>query len=354
MHIRTINKVIFPITIFIIIIYNCSENPVNSSDGLFQSISPAEAGFSSTKLEEVKDFAQSHNYTGIVAVYDGDVFFSWGNVTYNYKCHSIRKPLLGSLYGIQIDNGNIDISNTLEDLGIDDSPNALTEPEKQATIRDLLKSMSGVYIEAAYETQGAKDTRPERGSHDPGTYFYYNNWDFNTLGTIFEEETGTAIFEEFKNQIAGPIGMEDFNVNNCEYIYELDLSQHPAYTFRMSTRDMARFGVLHQQDGNWDGDQIISNNWISESTTTYAIGDSTLGLGYGYLWATIPEGSPASQIIGTTGYYHSGAGGHLLLVLPSMKLVIVERINTDGNYVVDPGDAMMQIAKMIIDAKMVS
>ncbi len=50
---------------------------------------------------------------------------------------------------------------------------------------------------------------------------YYNNWDFNALGTIFEQETGTKIFEEFKKQIADPVGMQDFSIDNCFYQYFL-------------------------------------------------------------------------------------------------------------------------------------
>lgn len=47
-----------------------------------------------------------------------------------------------------------------------------------------------------------KEERPGRGSHAPGAQWWYNNWDFNTIGVIFELETGRKIFEEFKAGIA--------------------------------------------------------------------------------------------------------------------------------------------------------
>jgi CubicO group peptidase (beta-lactamase class C family) len=56
--------------------------------------------------------------------------------------------------------------------------------------------------------------RPKRHSLAPGTFWYYNNWDLNALGKIFEQETGTRIFEEFDQRIAGPLQMEDFDVGN--------------------------------------------------------------------------------------------------------------------------------------------
>jgi CubicO group peptidase (beta-lactamase class C family) len=258
---------------------------------------------------------------------------------------------LSALYGIHVLLGNINLDATLEILGIDDISPSLTNEEKQATVRDLLKSRSGVYHEAAAETQEMKEMRPERGSHPPGTFFYYNNWDFNTLGTIFEQESGTKIFEEFKRKIADPIGMEDFNINNCHYQYEDTLSMHPKYAFRMSARDMARFGVLYQKNGIWKDSQIIPSEWINESITSYSIVDSTTGTGYGYMWITIPEGSAFKQIIGATGYFHTGVGGaHVLMVLPELELVIVERYDTDGPWT-DPGDIGIELGLKIINAR---
>jgi len=195
-----------------------------------------------------------------------------------------------------------------------------------------------------------KDSRPERGSHPPGTFFYYNNWDFNALGTIFEQETGTKIFEEFKRRIADPIGMEDFSIDSCAYEYEPAVSMHPAYSFRMSARDMARFGVLYQKNGVWKKSQIIPSEWIGESTTTFSTIDAATGIGYGYMWMTISEGSAFAQIVGSAGYYHTGVGVHIVMVLPEQKLVIVQRFDTDGAWV-DPGEAGMQLGLMVMNAR---
>ena len=326
-----------------------STSPVENKNQL-EYATPEEVGYSSTLLESAKQYAQQSGYAAVMALYDGKVFFSYGDITKNYKCHSIRKPFLSSLYGIYISQGKININSTLEELGIDDIPPSLTIEEKQATVKDLLKSRSGVYHKAAAETQEMKNGRPSRGSHPPGTFFYYNNWDFNVLGTIFEQETGTKIFEEFKRKIADPIGMEDFSIDNCYYQYEDSLSKYPAYSFRMSARDMARFGILYQKNGNWNGSQIVPLEWIKESTTTYSILDSATGIGYGYMWYTIPEGSGIAQLTGASGFYHTGVGVHIVIVLPKLKLVLVERYDTDGSWV-DPGHAGMQLGLMIINSK---
>ena len=67
--------------------------------------------------------------------------------------------MLSSLYGIHVDNGNIDLDATLEELNIDDISPGLTDAEKQATVRDLISSRSGVYHVAAAEWAGVGSDR---------------------------------------------------------------------------------------------------------------------------------------------------------------------------------------------------
>jgi CubicO group peptidase (beta-lactamase class C family) len=350
---RLLHSVFTVSLILVFLLLNCTDEttPPEIDENRLTYITPEEVGYSTDKLNTAKEFAEQSGYAAIMALYDGKVFFSWGNITKNYLCHSIRKPFLNSLYGIYVSQNIINLDATLAELGIDDIPPVLTNEEKQATVRDLLKSRSGIYHEAAAETQEMKDLRPERGSHSPGTFFYYNNWDFNVLGTIFEQKSGTKIFEEFKSSIADPIGMEDFNTDNCYYQFESSLSMHPAYSFRMSARDMARFGVLYQKQGVWNGKQIIPGSWINESTATYSIMDSTTGIGYGYMWYTIPTGSAIEQLVGTSGFYHTGIGVHIVIVLPELKLVIVQRYDTDGEWT-DPGEAGLELGLMIINSKL--
>jgi CubicO group peptidase (beta-lactamase class C family) len=282
--------------------------------------------WSQEKLEAASAYAEEIGSAAVLVLHDGEAVFSFGDPRREYMCHSIRKPLLGALYGIYVDKGVIDINATLEELGIDDIPPSLTTAEKRATVRDLLLSRSGVYHPAAGEHQTMIDARPERGSHAPGTYFYYNNWDFNALGTIFEQLTGKGIFEAFEAEIAVRIGMEDYNARDCTYVAERDKSEHPAYFFRMSSRDLARFGLLYQNYGRWKGKQIVPEEWIREGTTVYPV-ENPGGDPYGYLWRIIPEEAGLG-----TGFYHSGLGVHLLSVLPDQKLVLVHRVDTDRDF----------------------
>jgi len=164
--------------------------------------------------------------------------------------------LLSALTGIAVNAHQLDLDDTLGTLGIDDVSPMLSDSEKQATVRDLLEAKSGVYHVALYETDRERRVRPPRGSHAPGTFWYYNNWDFNALGSIYEKAVGKSIFEAFEGQIAGPLEMQDYRVSDGRYERGSD-SLHAAYLFKMSARDLVRFGLLYLNGGQWKDRQVI-------------------------------------------------------------------------------------------------
>ena len=148
------------------------------------------------------------------------------------------------------------------------------------------------------------------------------------MGTIFEQQTGTKIFEEFDRRIAKPLQMEDFSVDNCGYATGPE-SIHRYYGIRMSARDLARFGLLYLRNGRWKDNQIVPAGWVEESTRNHSIlGPSR---GYGYMWGTgIGEGFLVENVrFKGRFFFHGGMGMHYLIVYPRRKLVIVHRVNTD-------------------------
>jgi hypothetical protein len=319
-------------------------------DPALEWVTAEEVGWSSAELQDAHQFAIQSGCQAVMALYDGKVFFSRGNIHRNYAVDAIRKPFLSALYGIHSARGNIDLNATLEDYHMDDIPPGLTHSEKQASVEHLLMSRSGVYHEAADEDQTMRNTRPARGSHAPDTFFYYNNWDFNALGTIIEQETGEEIFSAFKKEIADRLEMVDFNIDNSFYHYEWSKSLHPSYRFAMSPRDMAKFGVLYQKNGRWNGSRIIGSDWIDESTMAYSIMPNSDGLGYGYMWKIIEEDSDIGQIIGSPGYYYTGTGGYALVIVPDLKLVIVQRYGSGQSWDTPEADGF-ELSMLIIDAK---
>lgn len=284
---------------------------------------PAAAGWDAGRLAQARQIWEGNSGTSAVVVaWKGVVVEQWGDVSAKWTGRSIRKSLLSSLLAEAVENGKVRLDSTLAELGIDDhSP--LSPEEKQATFADLLASRSGVYIPAARENSGHRKRRPERGSHPPGTFFYYNNWDFNVLGVIYRDRISPDIGGEFARRIAGPIGMEDYLASDFEWRPE-KISPHPAYDFEISTRDLARYGLLWLRRGRWGERQLIPARWVDDSTTAITM-ETWAGAGYGRLWWVQPPGK--SELL-PEGYFFA-EGGSYLWVVPSRQLVIVHHRRSD-------------------------
>lgn len=278
---------------------------------------------SGSSVRQALDAYQAARHPTAVVIAIGDkIVAETGETDRAVNLHSVRKSLLSTLYGWAVADGRIKLDATLEQLGVDDKPPELSVDERQATVRDLLMARSGVYHPAAYETGEMKKTRPERGSHPHGSFWYYNNWDFNALGTIYRERTGEDIFASFGHRIARPIGMEDFSVAACRYVTE-PASRYPAYLFALSAHDLARFGLLIAQHGRWGDKQVISSAWLDEATTPYSETHRG-GQGYGYLWWVLPAAEWGEGAILASGY-----GGQYIAVVPEKHLVATETVDID-------------------------
>lgn len=291
----------------------------------WESVDPASAGWSADGLAAAEAYARQIDSSAVMIVQDGRVVASWGKPDAKLFVHSIRKSLLSALYGQAVAEKRIDLGRTLADLGIDDKPPALSVAEKQATVRHLLMARSGVYHPAASETKRMKERRPPRGSHAPGSFWYYNNWDFNALGTIYQRATGQDVFSALERRVAKPIGMEDFSARDGKFRYEPS-SDHPAYTMALSARDLARFGWLYLNQGRWGDRQIVPMDWVAESTRPYSA--AVPGVGYGYLWWPSLADQQLGVTVGAGAFTARGSGGQYVLVAPAHRMVVVHLYET--------------------------
>lgn len=276
-----------------------------------------------TALEDARRFLQEETEFDAFIALQGDAeVMRWGDANLPINTHSVRKSLLSALFGIAEARGLIQLDRTLASLGIDEPARPLTETERSATIDDLLKSRSGVYLRAAGETRSMRDGRPSRGQHRPGEAFYYNNWDFNVLGVIFEQETGLSIGAALEAWIAKPTGMTSFQANHVIYASVAD-SRHRQFIIYMSAADLARFGALYVQDGQWAGTPIIPPDWIRRSFTPWStVTEPKPFGGYGYMWWLDEDAGTA---------WADGWRGQYMIVDPARRLVVVSRNDTGRN-----------------------
>jgi CubicO group peptidase (beta-lactamase class C family) len=311
---------------------------------------PKEAGFSTDRLEAAFGFADSVQSGAVMIVHQGRVVAAWGDVARKFQAHSIRKSLTSALIGIAVDRSLLDLDSTLTELGIDDLQR-LTDGEKSARVIDLISSRSGVYHPSAYSPQDMDDERPARGSVAPGERFFYNNWDFNVTEAIVERASGEDLYRTFDAWIAGPIGMEDYDPADGYEALEPSISRYPAHTFRISSRDLARFGQLYLRNGRWDGEQVLPEEWVERSTDV--VSQLEDGTGYGYLWWVYPAGSLPERLPLANGYdivQARGTGGQALFVIPAVELVVVHRGDTDNGREVSGRD-VWTILEMVLAAR---
>ena len=262
----------------------------------------------------------SLNTTGLLIIKGGKIVLEYGETDDTSYLASARKSVLSMMYGKYVNDGEINLNTTLKELGIDDV-NQLTGEEKEATIDQIINARSGVYLPAANAGSGAN--MPKRGEYKPGEHFYYNNWDFNVAGTIFEQKTGKNIYKAFEDEFAIPLGFQDFKLANQKKYGNDKLSMHPAYHFYLSTRDMARLGYLMLRKGNWNGKQIIPESWVNKTTTMVSkTGDYGLFRGYSYMWWLYID-SDFELLKGA--YTAAGAWGQYITVIPKLDMVIAHK-----------------------------
>lgn len=302
--------------------------------------SPESAGWNEERLTHLNKAIDEQVTDCVLVVQGGRIVFSYGDIEHKFLCHSMRKSFLSALIGEEVEAGRINLAATMADLGIDDIGEPLSEIERIATVFDLLTARSGIYHPAGLEPPIMTMIKEKRHSHAPGTFWCYNNWDFNTLGSIFVQQSGISIADAFKERIADPLGMEDFSLEGEKpdaWLENFEISKYPAYPFRMSSRDLARFGQLFLQKGRWSGKTIIQPDWVEESILPYSHA-GPLGA-YGYCWWLERDGIFVPGVKAPSGSFSAcGAGGHYCMVIPSLDMVIVHRVDTE-----QPGRALTKL-----------
>jgi CubicO group peptidase (beta-lactamase class C family) len=307
----------------------------------WRTADPATAGWSAAALQPLRDYADLRKPTALLLVQNGAVIASFGDPARKVGVASVRKSLLSALYGIAVAEGRIDLDSTLGELRIDEKPPGLSEQEKDATVGNLLTARSGIYLPAAHETSEIREKRPARGSHEPGTFWFYNNWDFNALGTIFEKATGKDIYAAFEQDFARLMQFQDFRLEAQRKARRPQASQHPAYHFYLSTRDMARLGLLMLRHGRWGNTRLLSEEWVEEMVAVETrVADMNPAsyregpFGYGYLW-WIWDG-PFNTGIYRNAYTGIGAIGQFITVLPELDMVVAHKTRQNATAVTRP------------------
>jgi CubicO group peptidase (beta-lactamase class C family) len=315
----------------------------NPSSEQFQTIEYHSNG--ALRQMELEEFLQSTDTTSFIVIKDDAILYEGYFNGYDrdsiVTSFSVAKSFTSALIGIAIDEGYI---KSVDDRMIDYIPELKGKGLDDLTIRQLLLMSSGIQYLTDDELPALKEIfqftdegmtymYPDRRSlaqevksdgKPLGSEFNYNNYHPILLGMILERTTGRSPSEYLQERIWKPLGMEypaSWSIDNEKNGMELMESGINARAV-----DFAKFGRLYLNNGSWNGEQLISPEWVVQSTSpdpndhriwhSYADWQEANGY-YKYQWwgRTNPDGS-----------YHYTALGHLgqfIYVAPQDNMVIV-------------------------------
>ncbi|MFN2144089.1 MAG: serine hydrolase domain-containing protein [Anaerolineales bacterium] len=193
---------------------------------------------------------------------------------------SMAKSFTSALIGIAIDEGYIQsvddpITHYLPELAERDAR------FNQITIRDLLRMASGLdykefrpllfnsddILTTYYPDQRKISLENTRIIDPPGEYFHYNKYHPQLLGMILERATGMPVTTYLQTRVWNKLGMEF----DGSWSIDSEVSDFEKMETGVNARaiDFAKFGVLFLNNGSWEGDQVISQAWVRDSTGPY-------------------------------------------------------------------------------------
>jgi CubicO group peptidase (beta-lactamase class C family) len=167
----------------------------------------------------------------------------------------------------------------------------------------------------------------------PGARWYYSGGNTNLLGEIIRRTTGQRMDAFAEERLFAPLGITSYKWDhiNPDFI-------HASGNLELRPRDLAKLGQLYLDDGAWQGKQVVSTEWVRQSTQAQtALPGRPSTEGYGYQWWI------KHYYLGSTPvrcFYAAGWGGQRIAVLPELDMVVVL---TGGNYVgATPVDEIIQ------------
>jgi len=294
----------------------------------------------------------------LVVVYQGRIIherYAPGfDVTTKTRTWSTAKSIAATLIGMQVDQGRLALDAPLAVEWLPKLASPETDPRKAVTLRHVLTMSSGLYpvddggLENATGSglsywAGASSALGARNRaliRAPGTFWDYENYD--TLLGIYALKLalggGQAYLEYPRRALLDRIGMRNTLVSVDRFADFVLSSQ--VYT---NARDLARFGLLYLRNGIWNGDRLISSDWI-RFVRTPAPATAKTGNAYGGQWWLVPD---TRTDVPRDAYSTAGNRGQYAVVVPSHDLVIVRRGLDYGRQGFSQWDLTREVLKAI-------
>lgn len=236
-----------------------------------------------------------------------------------HMLYSLSKSFASTAVGLAVAEGRLTVDDRVLQFFPDDAPAEVSDNLAAMRVRHLLSMSTG----HAVDTTGAMRENPDGDwvgaflaqpvTHAPGSWFVYNSGATYMLSAILHKLTGETLLDYLQPRLFAPLGIIDPTWESCPRGINVG-----GWGLSVKTEEIARFGQLYLQQGNWQGQPLVPAAWIAEAASCQV--DNNNGhnqnvdwqQGYGYQFWRCQHGA----------YRGDGAFGQFCVVLPEQDAVI--------------------------------
>ena len=285
--------------------------------------------------------ADSLDIHSVMIVKDGSVIFSrWqseGVDSVPHVLHSVSKTFTATAVGLAIADGKMALTDKIVDYFPDKLPAEVSDNLKAMTVRDLLTMSCGHDDDPSGTIRSAGDdwvtaflSYPVK--HKPGTFYCYNSLGTYVLSAIVQQVTSEKVLDYLTPRLFEPLHIEKPRWEESPQGINCG-----GWGLYLKTEDLAKMGQLLLQEGEWNGQQLIPAEWVSEMSKKQVesvnpgtrledaeakgmtLETSDWMQGYGYqMWRCRPGCFRAD-----------GARGQYIIVVPDKNAVIAVTSNVE-------------------------
>jgi CubicO group peptidase (beta-lactamase class C family) len=342
--------------------------------GTWQKKAPAEVGMDPAKLQEAIDWALAHGSkwefekdqvrtfgsvlgplpkeraaTNGIILRHGYIVGEFGDTKTNDPVYSVAKSFISTVGSLAFDKGlikdiNDPVNKYIHDGGYDSEHNAkITWKNHFQQESEWEGEMWGKNANFVGVEQFGNGKMAPRDIMDPGTHYEYNDVRINrlalSLARVFDKPLPQVLKEEIMDKIGASnewawhgYGEKSTTGINGKQIESVSGGTRWGGGLWINSQDLARFGLLILNHGNWEGKQVVSAKWLQQ-----AVVPSAHGPDYGYLWWLNTKGKewPSGP---TSSFAAVGNGGNIIWIDPDHDIVLVWHWHDNGKAV----DGMIQ------------
>lgn len=318
---------------FLLLILSCGTSteepnaPSNPAETLYfppigndtwETKSIADLNWNQAAVQPLLDFLDEKNSKSFIILVNGRIvmenYFNGQTATQNWYWASAGKTLTSTVTGIAQQENLININNKVSDYLGTGWTNAPLAKENLITCKNLLTMTSGL-------DDNSDDVSKENLNYiaDAGSRWGYHNV-FVKLQDIIADESGMSFSDYFNEKLRDKIGMNGAWFQSGNNI-----------VYASNSRSMARFGLLMYNEGKWENNQILNENYFNEATNT----SQNINLAYGYLWWLNGKSSyhlPQTQLqfngsiipnAPNDMFMALGKNDQKIYIVPSKKMVVI-------------------------------